>query len=106
MEKERKQVALLYLKDIARNCVLLMRVGEAAAESPNPDISISAKKLSDAALDCRILALRQIAGLHLALMLPVRPDQVVKSYSSLSSALGRFSMATEPSLTSRVMAAI
>ncbi len=52
MEKERKRVALLYLKDIARNCVLLIRIGEAAAENPNPDISMPANKLSDAALDC------------------------------------------------------
>jgi hypothetical protein len=106
LERQRHLVILNYLKDIARNSVLVMRIAEAAADSPETEIRTAAQGLAKAALECRILALQEIVRLVLVLALPIRAEKTINSYQRLSSALGRFSMIAAPRLTSRVVSAM
>jgi hypothetical protein len=84
-----------YLKQIARNCALLMKVGELTLEgdATNPD----GRQLVDIALQCRIRALTAIALLHIGATFGLSVSQTIGRYSDVKDQFLSFTLAKVPS---------
>jgi hypothetical protein len=70
VHRERLKAAIAYISAASHNAVVLMRIGEAARRSPEPEIVQAGDKLVDSALKLRLFAFQAIVKLYIAILLP------------------------------------
>ena len=92
VQRERMQAAIEYVQCVTSNAALLLRVGEAARESADPEVAHAGRELVDSALRLRILALSAGMRLRARLVMPglqVSPVAVSNSYERMTGLVGR-----------------
>ena len=70
IQRLRAWAAIEYVERIARNAAVLLRLGEAARKSANPEVALAAQDIVNSALRVRIFALLALAKLYAQLALP------------------------------------
>lgn len=99
VQRQRARAALEYVGRIARNAALLLRLGEATREDPDPEVADVGRELADLALKVRLNALSVSARLYLLLLFPTGAQhfgQVLFHYRSLTDAALRLSRLQQP----------
>ena len=73
IHRERLRAAILYIASASHNAAILVRVGEAARRSPEPEIVQAGDKLVDSAIRLRLFAFQATAKLYVGILLPSLP---------------------------------
>jgi hypothetical protein len=84
--------AIEYVQCVGTNAALLLRLGEAASLSAEPEIASAGRELVDTASKIRILSLSVGLKLRVRLVLPglrVSPAAVSNSYENMTGLVGR-----------------
>lgn len=92
IQRERLWAAIEYVQCVAANAVILLRVGEAASLSAEPEIANAGRELVETASKIRILSLSVGLKLRVRLVLPgvrVSPVAVSNSYENMTGLVGR-----------------
>jgi hypothetical protein len=92
LQRERLRAAVEYVRCVASNAAILLRLGEAARLSDDPEVAKAGRELVESASKIRILSLS--AGLKLRVRvflpgLPVSPVAVSNSYERLTALVGQ-----------------
>jgi len=109
LQRERMRAALEYVGRAAQNAALLVRLGEVARRSPEPEVAEAARELVDDALRLRLYALLAGVKLRARLLLPgarLSAAPLLDRYQRLTDAVGRLSRAQKPSFAGRISAAL
>jgi hypothetical protein len=105
IHRERLRAAIMYIAAASHNAAILMRVGEAARRSPEPEIVQAGDKLVDSAIRLRLFAFQAKAKLYVGIMLPHVPVSALslaESYermTGLGFALNRLQSSNKAGLT-------
>ncbi len=78
VQRERLRAAAEYVSAVAKNAAILLRVGEGARASSNPETAALAQQLVDTALRLRLYALQALTVLYLGMILPGRHISVMR----------------------------
>jgi hypothetical protein len=70
IQRERLRVAVEYINSAAHNAAILLRVGELARQSSDPEIVHAGQQLLDSALRLRLYALLTTTRLYVGIALP------------------------------------
>jgi len=92
IQRERLRAAIDYVQCVAGNASVLLRLGEAARESADPEIANAGRELVESALRIRISAFAAGIRLRARIVMPglqVSPSAVSTSYENLSGIVSR-----------------
>ena len=87
VQRERVLAAIEYVTCTAQNAAILMRLGDAARNSPNESTAAAGEKLVDTAIRLRLYAFHATAKLYLGLILPgarISPARIAESYEQMT----------------------
>jgi hypothetical protein len=87
IHRQRMLAATEYVRCAAHNAAILIHLGEAARQSPDPEIVSAAEKLLDNALRLRLYALQTMPRLYLAIVFPGitrTPQPFADTYDSMT----------------------
>ena len=107
IQRERLRAALDYVQCVAANAAVLLRVGEAARRSQDPQIATTGQDLVDTALQLRVYALLAQGRLYVGILIPglrISPVRISDSYEHLAGALGRLGRLQNASQTYKIAA--
>jgi len=105
VQRERLRATVQYVQWASQNAAVLLRLGEAARSSADPEISQAAQVLIASALRLRLYALLTIPKLYLGLAIPgarLSPGHLVDGYQKLSSQAGQLVVMQNPTRTPRL----
>ena len=100
LKRKRIHVTALYVKRMANNAAIVMRMGELARTSSNPDVAHLAAQISDTASQIRLQCIVAFAKLSIEFAVPslqLNPATLETSYQALReniARLGRLQNAT------------
>jgi len=109
IQRKRLCTTLEYVRCVAGNAAVLLRVGEAARRDPNQEVASAARALANNALRLRVNAMLAMATLYGRLVLPgarISVGQVTDAYENLTHGLVRLARLQNPAYASRVAAVI
>jgi hypothetical protein len=109
VHRERLLAAIAYLDCVSANAAVLLRLGEAARRSPNPQISEAGLVLVNNALRVRLYATSARLRFYLAFVfpgLPSSPAAVSDSYEKLTGTVRRLGYLQNGSPTQRTAAVL
>ena len=92
VQRERIRAAVEYVECVAQNAAVLLRLGEAARTSADPEIATAGRELLELALKIRIYCLSAEIKLRARMVLPgvrVSPEAVSNSYENLTGIVSR-----------------
>ena len=92
IQRERMSAAIEYVQCVGANAAILLRLGEAASLSAEPEIANAGRELVESASKIRILSLSVGLKLRVRLVLPglrVSPVAVSNSYENMTGLVGR-----------------
>jgi hypothetical protein len=92
IQRKRMRAAIEYVQCVAANSAILLRLGEAARLSADPEVANAGKELVESASKSRILSLSVGLKLRARLVLPglrVSPVAVSNSYENVTGLVGR-----------------
>ncbi len=107
LRRERLRATLEYVKRLAHNAQVLMRLGEAARSSPDPQVAQAAQALVNNGLRMRLLAMQVQAKLYGELLIPqfsTELEPVAERYRQLTEAAGLLARLQQPAFAGRVAA--
>ncbi len=108
VQRKRVRAAIAYLDGVSANAAVLLRLGEAARQSANPQVAEAGLVLVDKALRVRLYATSARARFYAAILLPgmhVSPAAVSELYEQLTGSASRLGY-LQNSNPARRMAAI
>jgi hypothetical protein len=85
--RQRKLAAIEYIWCAAKNAGILIRLGEAARQDPDPTVAGAAEKLYDNALRLRLYAIQAVPRLFLGMLIPgvrIGPCPIAESYDVMT----------------------
>lgn len=109
IRRERLRVAVEYVNRAAYNAAILLRLGEAARQSPDPGIAAAGQQLVDSALRLRLYSLPARARLYVGIALPqlrLSPAGMLEGYQRLSGLAARLAVMQNPARAARVAAVL
>ncbi|MBA3915755.1 MAG: hypothetical protein H0X25_18260 [Acidobacteriales bacterium] len=109
VQRERLRAAVEYISGAAENAAVLLRLGEAAAAHPDPNIAAAGAQLIDNALRLRLYALFAVSKLYVRIVIPganLSPGSLADQYQNLSGIAGRLAVLQNPVRVSRVTASL
>jgi hypothetical protein len=107
IRRARLLATLEYVKRLAHNAQVLMRLGEAARTSSEPQVAQAAQTLVNNALRMRLLALSAMIKLYGELWVPqvsAQLEPVADRYRQLTDAAGLLARLQQPAYAGRVAA--
>jgi hypothetical protein len=99
VQRERLSAAIDYIRGAASNAAVLLRVGEAARRSADPEVAEAGEKLVQNALRLRLYALQAVARLSAAKIFPGvagTSGSLAESYEQMSRQVIRLSVLRFP----------
>ena len=87
IQRERKLAAIEYIRCAASNAAILIRLAEAAQQSPDPKISSAAGNLLENAFRLRLYCLRVVPRLYVSVLVPsagLVPARLADSYDTIT----------------------
>ena len=109
IQRERLRAALEYVQRTAYNGAILLRVGEAARSSPDPEVAAAARELVNDAIRLRVNARLATVVLYGRIAVPgarISVGRVTDIYENLTHGLVRLTRLQDPAYASRVSAAV
>ncbi|MGH9557165.1 MAG: hypothetical protein ACRD2Y_15210 [Terriglobales bacterium] len=109
LQRQRLRAARVYVRRAAHNAAVLVRLGEAARASADPEVARAAQELVNSALQLRLNALFAECQLLIRITLPVgrpRAAGLLESYEVLIERVTRLCRLQRPAYTARVAAAL
>ncbi|HVO81749.1 MAG TPA: hypothetical protein VMT28_13520 [Terriglobales bacterium] len=109
IRRERLRAAADYIGCAKHNAAILLRLGEAARQHPDPQIAEAGRQLVDSALRLRLYSLPALARLYVGMTLPqlrLSPAGILESYQHLSGLATRLAVMQNPARASRVAAVL
>lgn len=109
VERRRTWAALDYVGRISRNAATLIRLGEAAQQSADPQVAAAGRQLAALAVRVRLNALRASVKLYVALLVPNGSQAlgtVPAHYRDLTDAAMRLGRLQQPTLAGHVGSAL
>lgn len=109
VERARTRAALDYVGRMRCNAAILIRLGEAARESADPQIAAAGRELAQIALRVRLNTLAATWKLYRVLLFPGGSqglETVLARYRSLTEATIRLGRLQQPALAGRIGAAL
>lgn len=109
LQRERLRAALEYVKRIAHNASILLRVGESSRASADAQVAKAADELVEGALKLRMYALLAECLLHARILVPEArwsPVRVAADYQGLRERVARLSRLLVPAQAGRISAAL
>jgi hypothetical protein len=109
LQRVRMRAALEYVRRIAHNATILLRLGEAAGESADPEIAAAGRELASSALHLRVNALLGLLVLYTRMVAPgmrIRVSRVIETYQQSTDRVVRLTRLQNPAYTARVAAVI
>jgi hypothetical protein len=107
VQKERLLAATEYVVNTAHNAAVLLRLGEAAMRSSEPQIASAGRRLVETAIRLRFYALLCVATLRVRMALPGMPlsvGRLVDNYQRLSGIATQLALVQQPRYVSRLSA--
>jgi len=107
VQKERLRAAAEYVVSTAHNAAVLLRLGEAAMRSPDPQIAAAGRRLVENAVRLRLYAVLCVAKLRVRIAIPGMPlsvGRLVDSYQRLSGIAAQLALVQQPRYVSRLSA--
>jgi hypothetical protein len=101
----RMRAAIAYIRGALQNAAILLRLGEAAQRSADPQLAAAGRKLVDTAIRMRLYAFFALVKLYLNLAFPglrLSPSAVADRYERLIDATARFTRLQQPGLVTRI----
>jgi hypothetical protein len=92
IQRERLRAAATYVSCVADNAAVLLRLGEAARQSQDPQVARAGEELVDTALRVRLFALLASVKIHTGILiptLPLSPARLSDGYERLTGMVGR-----------------
>ena len=105
LRKERLRAAVAYVQCALQNAAILLRLGEAAQTSADPQLATAGRKLVDNAIRLRLYAFFALSKLYLNIVFPglqLSPVAVADRYEHLTEAMARFTRLQQPGLVTRI----
>lgn len=109
IQRQRMRAALEYVRRTAYNAAVLLRVGEAASRSRNPEVAAAARALVNDALRLRMNAMLAMVVLYGRIVMPgarISVGRVTDIYENLTQGLVRLARLQDPAQAARVSAAV
>jgi hypothetical protein len=78
IQRERLRAAAEYLSVVSHNAAVLLRFGESARMNPDVEIAAAGAQLAERSIRVRILALRALVELRIAVAIPGMPATAFK----------------------------
>jgi len=105
IQRERMRAAIAYIQSALQNAAILLRLGEAARRSADPQLAAAGGTLVDTAIRLRFYAFFALVKLYLNLVFPglrLSPSAVADRYEGLIEAMARFTRLQQPGLVTRI----
>jgi hypothetical protein len=105
IQRQRMRAAIAYIQQALQNAAILLRLGEAAQRSADPDLAAAGRRLVDTAIRMRLYAFFALLKLYLNLAFPglcLSPSAVADRYEGLTEAMARFTRLQQPGLVTRI----
>ena len=105
IQKERMRAAVAYIQNALHNAAILLRLGEAAQRSSDPQLAVAGRQLVDNAIRLRLYAFFALLKLYLNIAFPglrLSPLAVADRYERLTEAVAHFTRLREPGLVTRI----
>ncbi|HEU5335357.1 MAG TPA: hypothetical protein VFU27_05310 [Terriglobales bacterium] len=105
IQRKRMRAAAAYIRGALHNAAILLRLGEAAQRSPDPNLAIAGRKLVDTAVRLRLYAFFALLQLYLNIAFPslrLSPAAIADRYEVLTEAMARFTRLQQPGLVTRI----
>jgi hypothetical protein len=109
VQRMRVRAALQYLGAAAHNAKILLRVGEGARHSSDPELAAAGEQLVTTAVAVRLRAIVAMTRLYPGLILPGMGSagvEILPSYEQLKSSFSRLGAMANPVQASRVAAVL
>ncbi len=109
VQRLRLQAAADYVGRTAHNAAVLLRLAEAARQSPEPDVARTAQELASAAMELRLNSMLALALLYARCLVPeasLRLSRHLAAYERVRQSTLAFSRLRMPRLVSRIEAAL
>lgn len=107
VHRERTLAAAEYVRCVAHNASVLMRLGQAARENADPDVARAAEDMVQRALMVRMIAMRVLVKLYIQSMIPgmsSSSQDVFERYRRLTDSATLFTRLQRPAFAGRVSA--
>jgi hypothetical protein len=94
LQRERLRAAASYVRCVAENAAVLLRLGEAARHSADPQVARAGEELVNTALQVRLYAFLAIAKIRTGILIPslsTSPAPLFDGYERLTGMVGRLS---------------
>jgi hypothetical protein len=99
IQRERLSAGIAYIRGAAHNAAIVMRVGEAARRSENPQVASEGEKLVQNALRLRLYAIEATARLSAAMVFPGlagASGSLAESYEQMTQQVARLNVLRFP----------
>jgi len=109
IRRERLLAAIEYLRCVSANAAVLVRLGEAARRSENPEIAKAAQDLVNSALILRLNVLAAEAKLYANILIPglrLSPGTIASSYEKLTGTVTRLGLLQNYAHTGKIPATL
>jgi hypothetical protein len=105
IQRASMRAAIAYIQGALQNAAILLRLGEAAQKSADPQLAAAGRKLVDTAIRMRLYAFFALVKLYLNLAFPdlrLSPSAVADRYEGLTDAVAHFTRLQQPGLVTRI----
>lgn len=107
VQRLRLRAAIGYVEGVAANAVILLRLGEWAADSADPEVGTAGHELAEAASRLRVYSLLALAKMYMGVLLPGVPlssSGIAEQYGDLGRLISRLNRLQVPTGASRIPA--
>jgi hypothetical protein len=107
VQRLRLRAAIGYVEGVAANAVILLRLGEWAADSADAEVVTAGHELAEAASRLRVYSLLVLSKLYMGVLLPgvsLSPGGIAEQYGDLARLISRLNRLRVPNGASRIPA--
>ncbi len=107
VQRERTLAAIEYVRNIAHNAGLLIRLGQLALNHPDPRLAQAAQAMVERGLQVRTLAMFALVKLYTRSLIPALPfeaDRIFRDYRRLTELAVLFTRLQRPAFAGRLSA--
>jgi hypothetical protein len=109
IQRERLRTALAYVNCVGANAAVVLRLGEAAQRSPDPEVATAGQELVNSALWLRVYVLYAAVKLSTGMLIPglrFRSTRVCDAYENLTGIVGRLGRLQHYPQTAKILATL
>jgi hypothetical protein len=105
VQRQRTLALMDYVRNIAHNAGLLVRLGQAARANPNPQLALAAQAMLERALHVRMIAMLVLVKLYARSVVPALPfagEDIFRDYRNLTETVLLYTRLQRPAFAGRM----